>query len=304
MTHSVAGNTLILSGEVVHADLERVTRTLESRKDISNVVLRNSMGGNSWTGYRLGELFRARAIKTAVSGYCVSACSRLFLGGIERQFSDDFPASMTYVGFHGHYDFGKLNPAAVEKNDQIGWTLRFTDQRVNPALVKRWAAIPIRAGDVRFYPSGANAALGAETFYCAGTESRRPHTCERLATDAVREGIVTSRVLFASPDASSLAFKQREREFATSGYAAFGDRKAQALRSASVAREYAAFVKADLPKAFAISSDLRVSAWRAKNKSSAVDALAACRAIAKRACTLYAVDERVVYRADAATLAR
>ncbi|MGL4229999.1 MAG: hypothetical protein ACRCWJ_01410, partial [Casimicrobium sp.] len=135
MTHQIVGNAMILSGEVVFQDLERAKKALDANKNITHVVLRNSMGGNSWTGYRMGELFRERGVTTVVSGHCVSSCSRLFLGGKVRMFSDDFPASLTYVGFHGHYDFGKLNLEAVRKNDQAGWTKKFTDNKVDPKLL-------------------------------------------------------------------------------------------------------------------------------------------------------------------------
>lgn len=39
---------------------------------ITHVVLRNSMGGNSWTGYRLGELFREKGVTNGGIGFlCV-----------------------------------------------------------------------------------------------------------------------------------------------------------------------------------------------------------------------------------------
>ena len=81
MELKIVSNVLVLSGEVVARDLDRIKEAFKAHPAMSHVVLRNSMGGNSWTGYRLGELFRERGTTTAVSGFCVSSCSRLLLAG-------------------------------------------------------------------------------------------------------------------------------------------------------------------------------------------------------------------------------
>src|SRR5215468_6997874 len=53
---------------------------------ITTVILRNSQGGNAPAGYQVGQLLRERGVRTAVSGYCYSSCSRMFLGGRTRSF--------------------------------------------------------------------------------------------------------------------------------------------------------------------------------------------------------------------------
>ncbi len=286
----------MLSGEVIYADLERAKNTLDSHKNITHVVLRNSMGGNSWTGYRMGELFRERGLTTVVSGHCVSSCSRLFLGGKTRLFSDDFPASLTYVGFHGHYDFGKLNLEAVKKNDQAGWTKKYTDNKVDSKLLDRWIHIEHRAGDVRFYPESVAQQWKAATFLCQGTETRRPHACERIATDALAQGIATSRTTYRSPDAAALPYQRRAAQYPTSGHAALFSKERLPTKSATALREYDAFLNAALPRAFAISPEGQHVAWSANGFASTDNALRQCSQNAKRECRLYAVDERVVYR--------
>ena len=100
----VVDNQLILSGPVVASDRDAVETRLNSQPQGKMVILRNSPGGDAPTGYYLGELFRRKSMQTAVSGYCYSSCSRLFLGGKERYLTDDYPPEYTQVGFHGHYD--------------------------------------------------------------------------------------------------------------------------------------------------------------------------------------------------------
>ncbi len=295
MDIKLINDVMILSGEVVRPDLDRVKAEFAKRPSITHVVLRNSMGGNSWTGYRLGELFRERGVTTVVSGHCVSSCSRLFLGGKRRLFSSDFPQGLTYVGFHGHYDFGKLNPQAVEKNDQVAWTKQFTDNKVDPKLLNRWIKIERRAGDVRFYPDGVAPRWAANTFLCQGTESRRPNQCERISTNALKEGIVTSNEPFRSPDATSLLYGQREKNYPSSNFATLEDITKWPINTPRARSDYKLFLNAALPRALAVSSDGKVMSWRANSARSTDIALENCEKQSASRCSLYAVDERVVY---------
>ncbi len=296
MELKVSANTMVLSGEVVARDLDRVKDAFKANPAITHVVLRNSMGGNSWTGYRLGELFREKGVTTAVSGHCVSACSRLFLGGKVRMFSDDYPASLTYVGFHGHYDFGKLNPAAVKKEDLVGWTTKFTDGKVDQKLLQRWINIDRRAGDVRFYPDAVTARFKRATMLCQGTESQRPQQCEMIATDALKQGIVTTNLYYSSPDAATLPFKIRERRFPTTQYATPLQSDRLPSRNAAARRDFDLFKNAALPRAFALSANGASWGWSANDPRSPEAALERCQKKATGGkCGLYAVDDRVVY---------
>ncbi|MCZ2136074.1 MAG: hypothetical protein LC098_11715 [Burkholderiales bacterium] len=300
MTLARHGGTLILSGDIERRDLDRITAAFDSAPTITHVVLRNSRGGNSWTGYRLGEFFRARGVTTVVSGHCVSSCSRLFLGGVVRQFADDFPASLTYVGLHGHYDFDRLNRDAVTKNDLVAWTLRFTEGRADPALVRRWVAIEARAGDIRFYPPAARSRFGHTTMLCQGNESRRPDDCEAIATTALAQGIVTTDAPWSSPDAATLVWGQRRRAFPDSGYAALDATERVPARSGNASRDYERFRRAALPRAFAASADGSHWGWAGNDPRSVDAAIERCQRGAPRVrCQLYAVDERVVWRPDA-----
>ena len=296
MNFKRVGNTLILSGEVVARDLDTAKAEFKTAPAITHVVLRNSMGGNSWTGYRLGELFREHGVTTAVSGHCVSSCSRLFLGGKQRMFTDDYPASLTYVGFHGHYDFGKLNAQAVEKNDLANWTVRFTDGKVDPKLLQRWINIERRAGDVRFYPNTVKAQWKDVSFLCVGTESSRPTQCERLGTEALAQGIVTTNQRYASPDAAGLQYKLREARYPTTPFATLNDASKLPNTSPAARKDFQQFAASAVPRAFAVSTNGRHWAWSGNDTESIERAIERCAAKAKTSCVLYAVDERVVYR--------
>ena len=290
------GSTLILSGEVVARDLDRAKGEFKTAPTITHVVLRNSMGGNSWTGYRLGELFRENSVTTAVSGHCISSCSRLFLGGKQRMFSDDYPASLTFVGFHGHYDFGKLNTRAVEKDDLAQWTIKYTDGKVNRKLLQRWIHIEKRAGDARFYPAAVTAFWKDASFLCEGAESTKPTTCERLGTTGLAQGIVTTTQLYSSADAATLPFKKRAAKYPTTSWATLTDVSKLPNASAALRKDYAQFINSALPRAFAVSANGKQWAWNANDAQSAERAVARCQAKSTTICRLYAVDDRVVFR--------
>ena len=116
MELKIVGNQIILSGPVVGDEPEKVREALANSPEIDTVVLRNSPGGDAPAGYQIGQMLRDRGVGTAVSGYCYSSCSRMFLGGSTRYFTDDYVPENNNIGFHGHYDrMGGLNVNLVRQ---------------------------------------------------------------------------------------------------------------------------------------------------------------------------------------------
>src|SRR5580704_11686344 len=115
MELKIVGNQLILSGPVVGDEPDKVREALASSPGIKIVILRNSGGGNAPAGYQVGQLLRERGLRTAVSGYCYSSCSRMFLGGSARYFTDDYmPECMPVILLTAN--MVAANPDAVPKN--------------------------------------------------------------------------------------------------------------------------------------------------------------------------------------------
>ena len=199
------GNTIILSGPVTTTDLAKVKDAFAANPKIDLVVMRNSHGGDAWTGYRVGELLRNAGVTTAVSGYCISSCSRMFLGGKTRVFTDDYPADRTYVGFHGHYDAaGNLDSQSVSKAGLYNWIIKYSDGKADPDLVLRWIAIPKNKGAANFFHPDVSAALGSSVFFCDGLTAQKVTRCEPIATNALERGVVTDSRRIASPDQNAL----------------------------------------------------------------------------------------------------
>jgi hypothetical protein len=142
MELKIVGNQFILSGPVVGDELAKVREALASSPGVETVILRNSPGGNAPAGYQVGQLLRERGLRTAVSGYCYSSCSRMFLGGSTRYFTDDYLPEYNNVGFHGHYDrMGRLNTNLVRQYGLRDWIIKYSDGKADPVLVERWINI-------------------------------------------------------------------------------------------------------------------------------------------------------------------
>ena len=201
----VTGNTLILSGPVTGSELGLLKDAFASNPKINLVVLRNSHGGNATAGYRVGEFLREAGVTTAVSGFCISSCSRMFLGGKTRLFTDDYPPERTWVGFHGHYSAnGNLDRSSTEKHGLYDWIIRYSDGKADPELVKRWMTIQKNIGAANFFHPDVATKLGSSVFFCDGWQRKKPTECEALPTDAITRGVLTETRRVSSPDQASL----------------------------------------------------------------------------------------------------
>ncbi|MGD0105144.1 MAG: hypothetical protein ABSC06_14035 [Rhodopila sp.] len=200
MQIAVAGDELILSGQVVGDETSKVADILAANPTITTVILRNSPGGDVPAGYAIGEMLRMKGLRTAISGYCYSSCSRMFLGGRTRIFTNDYPPEYTNVGFHGHYKAGGLLDAeAVRRYGLKDWIIKYSDGKADPALVEKWVNIPESHDLIHFYHPIALQGHGATTFFCHGNEPRI-FGCEAISRTALDLGIITSLDIITSND--------------------------------------------------------------------------------------------------------
>ncbi|MBV9198930.1 MAG: hypothetical protein JOY83_04190 [Alphaproteobacteria bacterium] len=201
MELKIVGNQIILSGPVVGDEPGKVKEALASSPSIDTVILRNSPGGNAPAGYRVGQLLRERGLRTAVSGYCYSSCSRMFLGGATRYFTDDDLPENNNIGFHGHYDRnGRLDTNLMRQYGLRDWIIKYSDGKADPVLVERWINLPYSRGMIHFFHPELVNRSGVSTFMCQGNESGSVFACEPIAKTALDLGIVTSLDLVHSAD--------------------------------------------------------------------------------------------------------
>jgi hypothetical protein len=208
MDMQVVGDQLILTGHVVDSDARKIESALAGAP-ISTVILRNSPGGDTATGYKVGEMFRQRGLRTAVSGYCYSACSNMFLGGRTRYFTDDYPAELTNIGFHGQYRDGFVDSDGADQRQMRAWLIRYSDGKADAGLIDRWINLPLKEDMIHFYDPARVQRHGVSTFLCDGTQPNRGiSSCEPVAKTALDLGIVTSLELVHSADSPHLQITQ------------------------------------------------------------------------------------------------
>ena len=186
---------VILSRSVTGIELRMLKDAIDSNPATTTVVLKNSRGGDARTGYAVGEYIRDKGLSTAVSGYCRSSCSRMFLGGKTRSFSNDQPLDKTYAAFHGNYaNDGKLLKANM--STLKAWVVKYSDSKANPELVEQWVNLENHNGFAYFYHPQVKLDAGPQrVMICQGSEDPKscPEQCAKPELcDAMANGILTT----------------------------------------------------------------------------------------------------------------
>ena len=149
MEISVTGTTVHMSGTVVGGECDKLKKII-SDGPITLVVLSNSNGGNANTGYCIGETIRKNKISTVIEGFCLSSCSRMWLGGITRKLEGD----ESTVGLHGNYkNSGHLIDESTTRLRE--WIPRFAPD-VDVALMNRWTELFYSKQMMYFYSKRAS----------------------------------------------------------------------------------------------------------------------------------------------------
>lgn len=176
---------LVMSGRVEGNELGHLKDWVGKNPGIDTVILKNSNGGDAATGYAVGEYIREKGLATGVAGHCLSSCSRMFLGGKRRFFTDEFSPEKTMVGFHGNYrSDGSLNTERLHYLKQ--WVMKYMDwddarKSKYQGLVEQWINTPNHHGFMYFFNEEKfKTTDGASVIYCNGSEPRqqRLELCE------------------------------------------------------------------------------------------------------------------------------
>lgn len=189
MTIEVRGNSIYAAGPVGD-DYVKFQEAL-AQPSIERVVLVNSVGGDLWAGMRVGKLIREKEIKTVISGYCISACAIMFMGGKERSFSDAFRPSQTYIGIHGPHDIytkAVLHGKAVQIYDfmEKGMAGKFNEKVMKMALYEMDdSGAMLRVFDAQRLPKRV-------TYHCLSSKTLRKNCTDIPDQDALSLGIVTT----------------------------------------------------------------------------------------------------------------
>ena len=107
----VQGDRIFLSGDVTYADAVSLPALLAKAqaegRPVREVVLRTSNGGALIAGEWLQGIIRTSGLNTIVSGNCISSCSIMQSGGVERYLAGDLPL-IDSVQIHAASSGGKV----------------------------------------------------------------------------------------------------------------------------------------------------------------------------------------------------
>lgn len=122
MSYHVSGDRIFLRGGVTDFDVVALPALLAKAqaegRPIREVVLRTSNGGLLFSGEWLQGLIRANGLNTIVSGHCISSCSLMQSGGVERYMAGDLPI-IDSVQIHAASNGSRITYAPSPRLTQI-----------------------------------------------------------------------------------------------------------------------------------------------------------------------------------------
>ncbi len=193
MTVEVQGSAVFVSGDIGPTDILKF-RAAVSRPGIDTLVLVNSEGGDLYTSFHLARVVAAWRLKTVVAGQCSSACAIIFMGGVERSFSDAFEPQNTYVGIHGAISRinGKVN--GVVAAQIYAFFRRNMGERFDADIMElaiygmQDAGSLLRVFDATRPPQ-------RDPYHCESGQTERRNCTEFKDQNALSLGVVTTNLL-------------------------------------------------------------------------------------------------------------
>ena len=200
MEMKVTGTQLALSGPIAGDEVAKFRDLLEEHPKVDTIVLRDSPGGRVATAMRMGELIYERGFRTAVSGFCMSACVIVFAGGRERHFATGKDGNRTYLALHTpvhSHNSGWPLPGTTQLRAQ-GEVLYWIVNRIGPDADREL----LRQATHNDHPEGflylfdhvrLKRPDGVTVFQCRGPEKKKVADCEKIPGKNARQvGLVTS----------------------------------------------------------------------------------------------------------------
>jgi len=141
--------TLTFSGTVTHGLSKRARVLLQENPQLEKVAL-NSPGGHIYEARGFAYMIRDHGLDTYVMDECSSACTLLFVAGVQRSLAPD-----ARLGFHSYaLEYGSALPNVDLQKEQEKDRLFFRDQGLSEVFLKRMFDEP---STELWYPSRAEA---------------------------------------------------------------------------------------------------------------------------------------------------
>jgi rhodanese-related sulfurtransferase len=193
MTLERVNNDLYATGPTVDQDFLSFKEAL-AKGGIERLILVNGPGGDLWTGMRVAGMVRDANIKTVVSGYCMSACSLVFMAGQQRAFGTGSLPRMTMLVIQGAHD--KLTKQVNTRSTPQMYALykrqmgdKFDSDVINQALYE----IKDTGGLLRIRELQRNQEKDQVPWFCPTGQTPFNQCQQHPGKDAYTLGIVTQK---------------------------------------------------------------------------------------------------------------
>lgn len=191
MTLERQGADLYATGPTIDTDYLAFKKAF-SEGDVQRLILVNAPGGDLWTGMQVARMVRDARLKTIVSGYCMSACSLIFMAGQERAFGTGNLPRTTMVGIHGAHDKDskRVNPQLMPQmyalyKQHMGD--KFDKTVINQALYD----ISEAGGFLRIREIQRNKEVDRVPYFCPSSQTTFKDCQQHTGMDALSLGVVT-----------------------------------------------------------------------------------------------------------------
>jgi PQQ-dependent catabolism-associated CXXCW motif protein len=191
MTLERVGNDLYATGPTVDRDFLSFKEAF-AQEGIERLILVNGSGGDLWTGMSVARMVQDAKIKTITSGFCMSACSLIFMAGQTRAFGTGHLPRVTMVGIHGASFKDTKTPmsAAIPQmyalyKQQMGD--KFDARIINQALYD----IKEAYGFLRIREIQRNQEKDRTPWFCPSSQTPLQECLQHTGQDAYTLGVVT-----------------------------------------------------------------------------------------------------------------
>jgi len=187
--HKVAlaegGKVVDVSGGITFGLTDEVQALLDANPGVKIVRL-DSVGGRVGEAHRLRDLIRERQLWTYVERDCMSACTMVYLGGVQR-----WVGRKARFGFHqplraGVYEFEMRRAYAAAYYDYVKWG-------VEPRFAQRAMSTPSRS---MWFPTPYEVVAGRVANAIGGYEFLADQAAKAPLTAATAEHLLVTNPLF------------------------------------------------------------------------------------------------------------
>lgn len=191
MTLDRVGNDLFATGPTVDQDFLTFKEAF-NKGGIERLILVNGQGGDLWTGMQVARMVQDAKVTTVASGYCMSACSLIFMAGQARAFGSGNLPRVTMIGIHGAHDRDskRVDPKFMPQmyalyKQQMGD--KFDAQVINQALYE----IKEASGFLRIREVQRTQEKDRTPWFCPSGQTPFNQCQQHIGKDAFSLGVVT-----------------------------------------------------------------------------------------------------------------